>query len=73
VIDRERVYRQGALALRQRQDGFMVDAIRPRGMDRPWSPAPAAGADTDTSFIQKSATPPGQDATPSEADLQADD
>ena len=33
VIDRERVHRQGALVLRQRKDGFAVDAVRPRGMD----------------------------------------
>jgi len=73
VIDRERVQRQGALALREKGGGFVVDAIRPRGMDRPWSPAPGAGAASDTSFIGKSAEPRGQDATPSEADLQADD
>jgi competence protein ComEC len=72
VIDRERVQRQGALALRQRYDGFAVDAVRPRGMDRPWSPAPGIGAESDSSFIARSA-PRGQDATPSEADLQADD
>ena len=72
VIDRERLQRQGALALRQRYDGFAVDAVRPRGMDRPWSPASGIGAESDTSFIARSA-PRGQDVTPSEADLQADD
>jgi len=73
VIGRERVHREGALALRQRGDGFVVDAVRPRGMDRPWSPATGAGAETDTSFIPKASAPRGPDATPSEADLQADD
>src|SRR5262249_58788959 len=57
VIDRERVHRQGALALRQRHDGFVVDAVRPRGTDRPWSPAPGTGADTDTSFIPRASEP----------------
>jgi len=73
VIDRERVHRQGALVLRQRNDGFAVDAVRPRGMDRPWSPAPGAGAEGDSSFIAKSSAQRGPDATPSEADLQAED
>jgi competence protein ComEC len=73
VIDRERVQRQGALALRQGRGGFAVDAVRPRGMDRPWSPAPAAGAETDASFVAKPSMPRTRDATPSETDLQADD
>jgi competence protein ComEC len=73
VIDRERVQRQGALALRQGRGGFVVDAVRPRGMDRPWSPAPAAGADTDASFVAKPSVPRARDATPSETDLQSDD
>jgi competence protein ComEC len=73
VIDRERVQRQGALVLREGRGGFLVDAVRPRGTDRPWSPAPGGGADTDTSFVPKSASPRGPDATPAEADLQADD
>jgi competence protein ComEC len=59
VIDRERVLRQCALALRQR-----------RGMDRPRSPAPFNGADTDT--VPKS-SPRIQHPAPSETDLQADD
>jgi competence protein ComEC len=73
VINRERVRRQGALALRQGRGGFVVDAVRPRGMDRPWSPAPAAGADMDASFVAKPSVPRARDATPSETDLQADD
>ncbi len=39
VIDAERLRRQGALALRLRNGGFVVDAARPRGIDRPWSRA----------------------------------
>ena len=48
VIDRDRLQREGALALRRTQGSghgqgrhnFAVDAIRPAGVDRPWSPAP---------------------------------
>ena len=71
VIDRKRVQRQGALVLRERRGGFVVDAVRPRGMDRPWSPAPDGSAETDTSFVPKPSLPRGEDATPSETDLQA--
>ena len=31
--------RQGAIALWRRRDVYAVDAVRPRGADRPWSPA----------------------------------
>src|ERR1700729_2989567 len=41
VIDLERLRRQGAMALRRSRDGFVVDAVKPKGLDRPWSPAPA--------------------------------
>ena len=34
-----RLRRQGALALRRKAGGFVVEAVRPRGFDRPWSPA----------------------------------
>jgi competence protein ComEC len=67
VIDRKRV------ELRERRGGFVVDAVRPRGMDRPWSPAPGGGAETDTSFVPKPSLPRGDHATPSETDLQEDD
>src|SRR5206468_11119546 len=39
VIDMERLRRQGALALRRSRDGFVIDAVKPKGIDRPWSPA----------------------------------
>jgi competence protein ComEC len=35
VIDRERLQRQGTLALRKAGEGFAVTAIRPDGVDRP--------------------------------------
>ena len=44
VIDAERLKRQGALALRRTRDGFAVEAVKPGGIDRPWSRAIAARA-----------------------------
>ena len=44
VVDQDRLRRQGALALRRSRDGFAVEAVKPRGVDRPWSPAVAGGA-----------------------------
>ncbi len=41
VVDQDRLRRQGAMALRRSRDGFAVDAVRPKGADRPWSPAVA--------------------------------
>lgn len=72
VVDRDRLQRQGAMALRRTRDGFAVDAVRPKGIDRPWSPAPAADVADGTSLIRPAVTRP-TDATPSQADLQTED
>jgi competence protein ComEC len=73
VIDRERLQRQGALALRRTSRGFAIDAVR-AGADRPWAPAVAGPAEADIVVVGSRApasrTP---DATPSETDLQADE
>ncbi|WP_369723435.1 ComEC/Rec2 family competence protein [Bradyrhizobium sp. LLZ17] len=75
VVDRQRLASQGALALMRRGDGFAVQAVKARGADRPWSPAAAGAADYDGSLAPKTktASPRSNDATPSEADLQAED
>ncbi len=73
VVDRPRLVSQGALALTRRGDGFAVQAVRARGADRPWSPAAAGEGDFDGSLAPKTAAPRSRDATPSEADLQAED
>jgi len=72
VVDQDRLRRQGALALRRSRDGFAVEAVRPRGVDRPWSPAAAGGVEGEASLVRPAA-PRAVDATPSEADLQAED
>jgi len=73
AIDRDRLRRQGALALWRRGGTFEVEAVRPRGLDRPWSPAPPGDGDTDLVISSRPAAPHAQDATPSETDLQAED
>jgi competence protein ComEC len=72
VIDQERLRRQGALALQRTRDGFTIDAVKPKGIDRPWSPAIADNTEADAALIRPAA-PRALDATPSEADLQAED
>ncbi len=72
VIDRDRLRRQGALALRRKADGFDVDAVRPRGFDRAWAPASSDVA-ADAATLSRPQAAPGKDATPSENDLQPDD
>ena len=72
VIDQDRLRRQGALALRRSRDGFAVEAVRPRGVDRPWSPAVPGGSEGEAN-LARPAAPPGVDATPSETDRQAEE
>jgi competence protein ComEC len=73
VVDRDRLSRQGALALTRRGDGFAVQAAKPRGSDRPWSPAVGGEGDVDGSLAPRATAPRNRDATPAEADLQAED
>jgi competence protein ComEC len=42
----DRLRGQRATALRRTSHGFAVDAVRPRGVDRPWSPAVAGAVET---------------------------
>jgi competence protein ComEC len=73
VIELRRLRAQGATALRWRQGGFVADAVRPRGTNRPWSPS-AGEAEADSAPANGraiSARP--ADATPAESDLQAED
>jgi competence protein ComEC len=73
VIDMERVRRQGAMALRQTNSGFRVEAVKPRGIDRPWSAAVAGDAEAETTLTSRPVAPRAVDATPSEADLQGEE
>jgi competence protein ComEC len=73
VIDAERLKRQGALALRRTRDGFAVEAVKPGGVDRPWSPGSGGEGEMETNIRAPRTSPRAVDATPAEADLQADD
>jgi competence protein ComEC len=73
VMSADRLREQGATALRRAGSGFAVDAVRPGGVDRPWSPAPAGTAEPDTARAPKAATPRAVDATPPEAEQQGED
>jgi competence protein ComEC len=74
VIDADRMRRQGAMALRRGRDGFVVEAVKPRGIDRPWSPAAADENETDANVLAPRVAPARAiDATPAEADLQGED
>jgi competence protein ComEC len=73
VIDQGRLQRQGALALRRTGAGFAADAVRPRGVDRPWSPAVAGDSEAEAILAPRPVAPRAVDATPAEADLQAED
>ncbi|HLJ00192.1 MAG TPA: ComEC/Rec2 family competence protein [Bradyrhizobium sp.] len=69
VIELKRLRAQGALVLRRTGSGFTVDAVRPKGLNRPWLPF-AGEAETETGDL---AAPRSIDATPSETEIQADD
>jgi len=74
VIDAERLRRQGAMALRRSPQGFVVDAVKSGGIDRPWSPAAADEGDRDATVLSPRIVPPrAVDATPADSDLQADE
>jgi competence protein ComEC len=73
-LDAERLRRQGAMALRRSRGGFAVDAVKPKGIDRPWSPAIGGDGEAETTILApRHVAPRAVDATPSEADLQAEE
>jgi competence protein ComEC len=74
VIDLARLRRQGALALRRVRSGFAVEAVRPRGVNRPWAPAAGDEAEAGPGVLPaRPANPRAVDATPPEADVQSED
>jgi competence protein ComEC len=72
VIDRDRLRRQGALALRRSAGGFAIEAVWPNGFDRPWSPAAHDESKTESRVVRR-APRRVVDATPSETDVRADE
>ncbi len=72
VIDREALQGQGATSLRRVGDRFVMDAVRPRGLQRPWAQGPVDVTDNAISTGQRTRQGP-VDATPAETDLTPDD
>jgi competence protein ComEC len=72
VIDLKRLRAQGAMVLRRKQHGFIVDAVKPRGTNRPWSPA-SGDLEAESNSVAGGAAVRPSDATPAEADLQTED
>src|SRR5437879_2651840 len=64
VIDQERLRRQGATALRRSHGGFAVDAVSPKGIDRPWSPAIAGDTEAEPTLAPRPAVPPAAHPPP---------
>src|SRR5580692_7854240 len=73
VIDVDRLRRQGAMALQRTRSGFAVAAVKPKGVDRPWSPAVEGGAENETTLTPHPVMPRAIDATPPEADQHGDE
>lgn len=72
VLDQEMLRRRGTLALHKTADGYAIAANRPRGVDRPWSPANVED-ESDVSAVRLNRPAQPVDATPAESDLQPDD
>ncbi len=72
VIGLERLQKQAATGLRRTRGGFAIDAVRPNGLNRPWSPAVGEPTEPENSTARPAIARP-VDATPSDADLQAED
>jgi competence protein ComEC len=73
LITLDRLRRQGVLALRRSGHAFVVEAVKPKGFDRPWSPAVAGDAEAEPNLVRAPAAPRAVDATPAEADQQVED
>jgi competence protein ComEC len=72
VIDQDRLTQNGAMTLQRTASGFVIDAIRPRGVDRPWAPAIPDRMEPETANM-RTAPSRTMDATPAETDLQPED
>jgi competence protein ComEC len=70
VVELKRLRAQGAMTLRWTKRGLVADAVRPRGVNRPWSPA-AGDTELELTAVGISARP--GDATPPEAERSSED
>ena len=73
IFDRARLAESGSIALRRQGASFVVDAVKPFGVDRPWAPAQRVSETNRAAAANRTAAPRPVDATPAEADLAPDD
>jgi competence protein ComEC len=73
VIELKRLRAQGAMTLRWTPRGFVIDAVKPRGTNRPWAPSSGDFESSAAPAARASAPARPADATPAESDLQTED
>lgn len=74
VVDQEMLQKQGTLALRLTANGYAIQAVRPRGVDRPWSPAVAEEGGDNAAASPNAVRPRAPiDATPQESDVREEE
>ncbi len=73
VIELKRLRAQGALALRRTPQGFAIDAVHPRGTNRPWAPWSGDVEDKPAPVGRGATRDHPADATPADTDLQTED
>jgi competence protein ComEC len=73
VIGRDQLQKRGTMVLRQTRTGFAIDAVRPKGTDRPWAPARLDDAAPDGSSPARPTSTHPVDATPAETDFGAEE
>lgn len=71
VINRETLQGQGATTLRRVDDLFVIEAVRVRGLDRPWARGPVDPPEESAPTDRSRSRP--VDATPAESDLAPGD
>jgi competence protein ComEC len=69
LLDAATLQQNGATVLRQHGGKFVAESVRPRGVDRPWSPAMPDVPEPEVSGGRTSISRP-VDATPAEIDVQ---
>ncbi|MDB5501301.1 MAG: competence protein ComEC [Tardiphaga sp.] len=71
VLNSATLQKNGATVLRYDRGRWVAEAVRPDGIDRPWSPAVPDAPEPETG--DRPATSRPVDATPAEADVQAEE
>jgi len=72
TLDHGMLRRRGTMTLRKTADSYAITALKPRGIDRPWSPA-LAEEEVQSPVSRPNLRARPIDATPAESDLQPED